>query len=193
MIVVENVVVSDEIISTYFACDIDKCNGTCCRCGDSGAGVTVSEVDEFHANFGLIAENMSEKAIKSIEENGNKVWDYDPIGRLVILLQNTSECVFGYYEGSLLYCAIEKSNRDNKITFNKPLSCHLYPIKYQEYKDFDVLSLHKWDICKSAFENGKEKEILVYEFAKDSLIRKFGREWYQKLLLEIEKQKTTNN
>jgi Protein of unknown function (DUF3109) len=193
MFVVDNVVISDEIVNTYFACDIGKCKGACCKCGDSGAGVTVSEIDEIHINLNLILDNITEKALNTIKSNGSKVWDYDPIGRFVTLLQDTSECVFGYNEGSVLYCAIEKSYRDNKITFNKPLSCHLYPIKYLEYNDFEVLSMHKWDICDSAFENGKEQGVLVYEFAKEPLVRKFGKEWYQKLLIEIEKQKTTNN
>lgn len=187
MIVVDNVVISNEIINTYFSCDIDKCKGACCRCGDTGAGVSVSEVDELHVNLGLIAENLTDKAVTTIRNNGSIVWDYDPIGRLVLSVQDTSECVFGYYNESKLYCAIEKTYRDKKISFNKPISCHLYPVKYQKFNDFEVLSLHRWDICQPAFENGKEKKIFVFEFAKEPLIRKFGQKWYKKLLLEIEK------
>ena len=193
MLVVDNVVISDEIINTYFVCDLNKCKGLCCKCGDTGARVQVSEVDEIHENFRLIKDSITEKALNKIENNGNKVWEYDPIGRFVISLVDTSECVFGYYENSFLYCAIEKSFRNKKISFNKPLSCHLYPIKYDKYNDFEVLSLHRWDICESAFENGKEKGVFVYEFAKDSLIRKFGQEWYEKMLIEIEKCNTSNN
>jgi hypothetical protein len=67
------------------------------------------------------------------------------------------------------------------VDWKKPISCHLYPIRVKNYKDFSAVNYHKWHICSDACALGKELEVPVYKFLKEPLIRKFGEEWYQEL------------
>jgi len=80
-------------------------------------------------------------------------------------------------------CGIEKAYNDGKIGFKKPISCHLYPVRVQDYSEFAAVNYHKWPICNDACSLGKELKVPVYKFVKEALIRKFGENWY----LELEK------
>ena len=71
----------------------------------------------------------------------------------------------------------------NEIDFNKPISCHLYPIRVKEYSEFTAVNYHKWSICSDACSLGNELKKPVYEFVKEALIKKFGKQWF----LELEK------
>ena len=44
-----------------------------------------------------------------------------------------------------------------------------------------ALNLHRWEICKCAFEKGKKEGIHVYEFLKEPLIRYFGEDFYSEM------------
>ena len=37
-----------------------------------------------------------------------------------------------------------------KIGFKKPISCHLYPVRVQDYSEFAAVNYHKWPICDDA-------------------------------------------
>ena len=80
-------------------------------------------------------------------------------------------------------CGIEQAYNDGKIGFKKPISCHLYPVRVQDYSEFAAVNYHKWPICNDACTLGKELKVPVYKFVKEALIRKFGENWY----LELEK------
>ena len=75
---------------------------------------------------------------------------------------------------------------EGKIDFQKPISCHLYPIRVQNYGEFSALNYHAWDICKSALIEGKERNVPLYIMLKVPLIRKFGEKWYDELISQIE-------
>ena len=76
---------------------------------------------------------------------------------------------------------IEQAYNEGKITWQKPLSCHLYPIRIKAQKDFDAINYDKWEICSDACVLGKELHVPVYKFLKTPLIRKYGEEWYKDL------------
>lgn len=38
--------VSEEVITEYFACDYEKCKGCCCIIGDSGAPLKEEEIEK---------------------------------------------------------------------------------------------------------------------------------------------------
>ena len=78
-------------------------------------------------------------------------------------------------------CAIEKAYREKKISFYKPISCHLYPIRLTEYKDFTAVNYHRWQVCHCAEVLGNKLKLPVYKFLKEPLVRKFGVEWYNEL------------
>ena len=73
-------------------------------------------------------------------------------------------------------CAIEMAGRD------KPVSCALYPIRITKMPGGGLaLNLHRWTICKPAFEKGRREGIRAYEFLRGPLERHFGVEFYEAL------------
>jgi hypothetical protein len=51
------------------------------------------------------------------------------------------------------------------------------------------VNYHRWDVCKAAVLLGRQKDVPVYKFLKEPLIRKFGEEWYQELEIAAEELK----
>jgi hypothetical protein len=103
-------------------------------------------------------------------------------------LINGGECAYVVRnEKGWALCAIEQAYNDKKIEWKKPISCHLYPIRLQEYSSFTAVNYHRWSpICDEACTLGKELEMPIYKFVKEALIRKFGEEWYKELELIAE-------
>ena len=113
------------------------------------------------------------------------IFDYGASGEFVTPLVNDCECAFTIFKDGIAFCAIEKSFLEKKIKFQKPISCHLYPVRIQKYKDYEAVNYHQWHICKSATRTGRNLGVPVYEFLKEPLIRKFGEKWYKKLEEEV--------
>ena len=95
---------------------------------------------------------------------------------------NGKNCVFTCYgNNGMCYCAIEKAYREGRIDYYKPISCHLYPVRLTEYPTFTAVNYHRWKICKAAEALGRKENIRLYQFLKEPLIRRFGKEWYDEL------------
>ena len=187
MIVIDNTIVSEDIRDIRFCCDLEKCRGACCIEGDAGAPLEEEEISLLEDYIDKIIPYMREAGVDVIKRTG--VFDYDSSGEFVTPLINDRDCVFVYYENSIAKCAIEKAYEENKIDFQKPISCHLYPIRISNHKDFEAVNYHKWFICQPARTLGKKLNIPLYKFLKEPLIRKYGEDWYVKLLDKIEKTK----
>jgi len=179
MIAIENTVVSDDVHKVCFVCDLNKCKGICCVEGDAGAPLDEEEISILEDEIDEILPYLTQGGLKSIEENG--VFDYDSLGNYVTPLINHRECAFCYFDEGIAKCAIEKAFEEGKVKFQKPISCHLYPIRIQKYKDFDAVNYHKWPVCEKALVNGKRLNVTVFEFLKVPLIRKYGAKWYKEL------------
>jgi hypothetical protein len=48
-------------------------------------------------------------------------------------------CVYGVLEHGVVKCGIEKACNDHRISFKKPISCHLYPIRVQSYDGYEAM------------------------------------------------------
>lgn len=179
MLAVGSVIISDNILNQYFTCDISCCKGACCVVGDAGAPLEEEEISVLEDCLEKIKPFMSEKSIEVVAKIG--VFDYDMEGVLVTPLVNDSECIFVYFEENAAKCAIEKAYLEGKIGFQKPISCHLYPIRVTKNDYFEVLNYHKWDICKAARKRGKILNISLLDYLKEPLIRKYGNEWIKKM------------
>jgi hypothetical protein len=117
--------------------------------------------------------------------------DYD--GDFSTPVTKTKECAYAIFDDKgILKCGIEQAYNDGKISFKKPISCHLYPIRITKYEDFEAVNYHRWQICSAACVFGEELQVPLYKFLKDPLIRKYGVEWYNKLLDLIEKGESTD-
>lgn len=179
MISIDNTIISDDLQEICFVCDLKKCKGACCIEGDAGAPLDAEEISILGDELEHIKPYMTDSGIAEIDTNG--VFDYDAWGNFVTPLVNHCECAFVYFEDEIAKCAIEKAWVLKKIKFQKPVSCHLYPVRIYNYKDFDAVNYHKWHICDKALIHGKRLNVKLYEFLKEPLIRKYGNKWYKEL------------
>jgi len=190
MLQIDNKLVSTDIIQKKFFCDLDKCKGACCIHGDSGAPFTTEELTQLTEAYPVIETYLSDQSKKSISEQGLYVIDSD--GDSVTPLNNNQECSYVVFDNGIAKCAIEMAYFDKKITFRKPVSCHLYPIRIQKYRDFDAVNYHQWEICKPALSYGQQMDTPIYKFLKDSIIRMYGNEFYIQLDIANQLLNTTD-
>jgi len=179
MIAVDDTLISDDLGEVFFTCDLGKCNGACCVEGDAGAPLDEEEIGVLEDIMDKIRPLMTEAGTKVVDETG--VFDYDAGGNFVTPLVNDSECAFVYMDFGVAKCVIEKAYYAGLVSFKKPISCHLYPIRITKFADFEALNYHKWPICNRALVTGRREDVRVYEFLKEPLIRKYGKVWYEKL------------
>ena len=185
MIQIKDQIVSFDIIEKEFCCDLSKCKGVCCIEGDAGAPLTNDEVVAYQENINKILPYLPEKNQSVLKEKG--VFYLDEEGEKVTMLVDNAECAFVEHKDGILFCGIEHAFRDGAIKVQKPISCHLYPIRCRQYRDFEALNYDTWKICDDALCKGKNEKIKVYQFLKEPLIRKYGKEWYDELC-EVAKQ-----
>lgn len=172
--------VSFDLIEKYFCCDLEACLGECCIAGDAGAPLTEEEDRMLKEMQGDISPLLSPKAAKVIEEEGPSYVDRE--GDTVTQLIDGAACVYTCIEkGGLCLCALEKARRAGNAKMFKPVSCSLYPARVKDYGSFKAVNYDRWKICRPAEALGKQKGIRAYEFLKEPLIRRFGREWYAEL------------
>lgn len=163
---VGDVIVHSDIISEYFCCDIEKCQGRCCEEGDAGAPVTMDEIAYIEDQLDTIWPDLCAGAQAVIDKQG--VAYPDPEGEMVTSIVNNRDCAFRGCKGCLLD--------------QRPISCHLYPIREKAFNGgLYGINYHRWDICRDAVIKGREKGILMYQFLREPLIRRFGEEWYNEL------------
>jgi len=180
MIQLKNTIISLDVIEENFICNLSACKGACCIEGDSGAPLTEEEVKILETILPEVWDYLSDTAKKVISEQGVAYMDED--NEMVTSIINGKDCVFTYYdEKGICKCAIEKAFNEKQTGFIKPVSCHLYPIRLQRYKDFIAVNYNRWRICRPAVLFGNEKGTRVYQFLKEPLIRRFGQEWYEEL------------
>ncbi len=180
MLQIGNTLVSLDLIERFFCCDLARCKGECCIEGDAGAPISKEEYQKLKDILPLIWDDLLPRAKAEIEERG--VGYIDEEGDLVTSIVDGKNCVFTCYgTDGMCYCAIEKAYREGRIDFYKPVSCHLYPVRLQKYPDFTAVRCHRWKICKAAEVLGRAKGLRLYQFLKEPLMRRFGKEWYDEL------------
>ena len=180
MIQIGNTLLSDDIFEEQFICDLCRCKGACCVDGESGAPLTNEEHDQIQEILPLIWDDLSAKAQELITKQGIAYHDSD--GELVTSIVNGEECVFTYFdEKGVCKCAIDTASREGRIAVQKPISCHLYPIRLTAYADFTAVNYHRWSVCRPAVKQGRREGVPLYRFLREPLIRKFGVAWYQEV------------
>jgi len=180
MIQVDDKIISLDVFEKHFVCDLSACKGACCVEGDSGAPLLKEEEEILDDIYEKVKPYMRAEGITEIENQGVAVYDAD--GDLTTPLVNNRECAFVTFENGITKCSIEKAHLAGKVDFKKPISCHLFPIRIKEYRDFDAVNYEEIKICAPACKCGSELVVPVYAFLKEPLIRKYGVVWYEKLL-----------
>jgi hypothetical protein len=179
MFALGHTLISGDLKEVFFCCDLEKCKGACCVEGDAGAPLEEEEISLLEDHIEAIRPYMLPEGITEVEQTG--VFDYDADGRFVTPLVLGRECVFVFFENGIARCAIEQAFREKKIPFQKPVSCHLYPARITHTRFDEAVNYHKWCICKAALVHGRNKNLPLYQFLEEALIRKFGRTWYNRL------------
>lgn len=181
MIAIDKTLISEDLFEKKFVCDLNACKGACCVAGDSGAPLDKDELPILDSVFEKVKPYMVKKGIAAVKKNGTYVIDSDG-DYTTTLVSAGAECAFVYFdETNTAKCAIEKAYYDGVITWKKPISCHLYPVRISKFKNYDAVNYSKWDICEPACKCGKKLDVPVYKFLKEPLIRKYGKAWFKQL------------
>jgi hypothetical protein len=187
MILIENTCISDDIEDQEFVCNLDKCKGACCVEGDSGAPLDEDELAILDEIYPEVAPYLTEAGKKVIAMEGT--WTKDSDGDYVTPIINGRECAYAIYDKKgILKCGIEEAYNDGKISYKKPISCHLYPIRVTKYEQYHALNYDRWEICSPACSLGQQLKVPVYKFLKDPLVRAYGEDWYRQLSDEIDER-----
>jgi len=180
MFQVGTTIISDDLFETEFVCNLQVCKGLCCIEGDAGAPLLEEEKAIFDRIYPEIKSYLTKAGIEAVEKQGKYVIDTE--GELTTPLVNGKECAYVTQdENGIYHCGIEQAYNDKKIDWQKPISCHLYPVRVKDFGEFQSVNYNKWNICSSACELGKQLQIPLYRFLKDALIRKFGKDWYDEV------------
>ncbi len=207
IIQVGDVLLSSDILTEKFCCDLSACKGQCCVEGDAGAPVTLDEIAEIEDCLDEVWGDLSASAQAVIDKQGVAYTDKE--GDLVTSIVRGKDCVFTYQaviqgDGSFVtpgnvtkepspcitLCALEKAFRAGKTRFCKPVSCALYPIREKRLgNDLIGLNYNRWEVCKMAVVKGEQENSLLYQFLRGPLVRRFGEEWYDELLNTVKELK----
>lgn len=173
-------IVSEDIIDKDFVCNLSACKGACCIKGDAGAPLEKEEEDILKDIYPKVKPFLTEVGIQAIENQGTSI--VTELDELETPLINGANCAYVNFDAhGLAQCGIEDAYNQGVISWKKPISCHLYPVRVKDYSEFSAVNYHKWDICDDACVLGKELQVPVYKFVKEALIRKFGEDWYMEL------------
>ena len=181
MLQVGDVILSTELLTEYFCCDLDRCHGACCVEGDAGAPVTLDEVAEMERVYPDIEADLAPAARDVVARQGMAY--VDKTGELVTSIVDGRECIFACCgDGGCTLCASDRAYRQQRTTWDKPISCALYPIRERRFAGGLVgLSYHRWDICQPARQLGRTLRLPIYQFLREPLVRRFGQAWYDEL------------
>ena len=178
MIEIDDKIVSTDLLTECFSCNLAKCKGICCVEGNAGAPLEKDEVAILEREYAAYKPYMTGEGVEAVEQQGFMVLDED--GDLTTPLIHDRECAYSYNENGVTLCAIERAYREGKTTFKKPISCHLYPIRLINFSNGTVgLNYHRWAVCESACVAGRRAGIPVYKSLKEPIIRRFGADFYK--------------
>lgn len=184
MLIVDDCIISDNLVEVCFCCDIDKCKGACCVEGDCGAPLDKNEIPVLEKIYPIVKEYMTPEGVAVIEKDGVSSIDVD--GLPCTPLVDNCQCAYAIVEDGITLCAIEKAFINGEIDYPKPISCHLYPVRIEDFGEFKAVNYHEWDICRCAVAKGKSSGVPLYKYLKEPLIRRFGEEWYDELCEQCE-------
>lgn len=185
MIVIDNIIISEEIVEKRFVCDLAKCKGGCCEDGAAGAPLEKEEMGIINDVFEKIKPYLTPDAIAEISKKGRYVYDTEFEWVTPTLDSDNEICVYGSRDkDGIIKCAFEQAYNDGVIQWKKPISCHLYPVivKKGKHGDYERVNYEpRENLCSPACSLGEHLKVPVYQFLKEPIIRKYGKEFYEAL------------
>jgi Protein of unknown function (DUF3109) len=183
MLIIQEILVSDDVIKQHFLCNLSACKGACCWEGDFGAPLEDTEKEILDKEYEAIKPFLSEAGKAAIAQEGKYTWYEEPKEFGTPLIQKAACAYMTYNELGIAQCGIEQAHKAGATHLLKPISCHLYPIRVNKDEDlgFEALNYDRWDICKAACSLGKKEKLPLYRFVKNAIIRKYGADFYEEL------------
>lgn len=183
MIVIDNVIISDDVVEEQFVCNLSACKGECCVAGELGAPLDEDETTKLEQVYEKVKPYLTAEGIRAIEKQGKWVRTEEAEKYNTPLMGNKGCAWLNYDENGVVICAIEKAYRAGVVDWKKPISCHLYPIRITKQRKTgnDMVNYERWSVCKPACKNGKALQVPVYKFLKEPLVRKYGEDFYNAL------------
>jgi hypothetical protein len=165
MFVIGEAVIDDTVGHVTFCCDLRACKGACCcLSGGRGAPLEDDEVREIERAYPIVKQYLSKKSIETIEMSG--LVDGGP---------------GDHFEDGIAKCSFERAWQEGKISWRKPISCHLFPIRVHTMGR-DFLRYVEIEECAGGRKRGREQQVKLVEFLKDPLVRRYGETWYNAFL-----------
>ena len=181
MIAIDNVLISDQVIEEHFVCDLAKCKGGCCVDGDAGAPLENKELKELNEAYDKVQPYLTKEGLQQIQLEGKYIYDQE-FGWVTPTISN-GMCAYGTVDNKgIVKCGIEQAYNDGKISWKKPISCHLFPIRIKKTGKTDLVNYEpREDLCSPACKLGKKLKVPVYQFLKEPIIRKYGEDFFEAL------------
>jgi len=179
MLRIGDTIFSPDIFEKKFRCNLPKCFGNCCRYGDSGAPLTEEEAVILEEIWPDVKPYLRNEGIDQIEVVGTSTIDFE--NDIVTPLIGNAECAYTILRGNVFMCGIEIAWSEGRTTFQKPVSCHLFPVRIKKYPGFLAVNYQELSICQPALECGNDEGVYVYEFLKSPLTRVLGEDKYNEL------------
>ena len=179
MIQIEDKIISLELFKNHFKCDLSRCFGHCCLYGDAGAPLEDREAELLDSKFSVISKFIDKNGVEAIKKYG--VWVLDAEGDLVTPLVDGKECAYSVNDKGIVRCGIENAYYAHAVEFNKPISCHLYPIRISKMDKYTALNYHQWHIFNPAVNLGNKDGVPIFRFLKDAIIRRWGDLFFNEL------------
>lgn len=192
MFKVQDTILSEDIATAMFVCDLPKCKGACCVVGDAGAPVSEEEIPKLKKAFELLEDELHPQSKKTVVEQG--LVQETSYGGKRLSCRDNRECVFvSYSKDGIAYCMIQKAFLNGRIDWEKPLSCHLYPLRLRRIGDFDYANFEYIDrLCAAACTKGEKEELYLSDFLEKPLVRRYGKEWYDEFVVACKEIRTEN-
>jgi len=179
MFKIQNTILSDDIATAKFACDLPRCHGACCVVGDAGAPVAAGEIAVLKKAYRQLKEKLRARAREVVEKEG-LIWGNNQQG-YELACTDERECVFVTYDDDgIARCAIQKAFMEGEFNWEKPLSCHLFPIRLKRIAGMDYANFeYVPKLCSAACDKGDREGIYLSDFLEKPLSRRYGSEWYE--------------
>jgi hypothetical protein len=177
MFIVGTAALEDDIRDASFCCDLTTCKGACCTLeGGRGAPLFDEEVAEIERAFPIIRRFLREESLRIIEAHG--LVDGGPSDYVTPCIEH-KECVYVVFQNGIAGCGFERAFHEGLISWQKPLSCHLFPLRVRTMVK-DYVHYEQIEECAGGRRLGHERGIALSDFVRDALVRRFGEAWYAK-------------
>jgi hypothetical protein len=177
MMIIGKIPVEDAVVAEKFSCDLAKCKGACCTLeGGRGAPLLDEEKSLVERAIPVVLKHLPARSQNEIASRGA----VDGVrGSYATTCIDDRDCVFVVYDGDVAKCSIEAAFNRGEYPWRKPVSCHLFPLRYAP-NGAGLLRYESIAECAPGRAKGKTDGTPLHLFVKEALVRRFGAEWYER-------------